>query len=54
MNRRSAISMGLLLVGSAILWHSHDAVGQTGWTTLFDGSHLNLSLIHISEPTRPY
>jgi len=41
MNRRSAISMGLLLVGSAIFWHAHDASGQTGWTTLFDGSNLN-------------
>src|SRR6266700_6286063 len=41
MNRRSAIAMGLLLAGSATLWHSHDASGQAGWTTLFDGSHLN-------------
>ena len=41
MNRRSAISMGLLLAGSAIFWHAHDAAGQTGWTTLFDGSNLN-------------
>jgi hypothetical protein len=41
MNRRSAIAMALLLVSSAILWHSRSASGQTGWTTLFDGSNLN-------------
>jgi len=44
MNRRSAIAMGLILAGSAVLWHAHDASGQaaqTGWTTLFDGSNLN-------------
>jgi hypothetical protein len=41
MNRRSAIAMGLLLAGSAVFWHAHDAAGQTGWTTLFDGSNLN-------------
>src|SRR5712672_1221890 len=44
MNRRSAIAMGLLLAGSAVLWHAHDASGQAaqiGWTTLFDGSNLN-------------
>src|SRR5260370_12451700 len=44
MNRRSAIAMGLILAGSAVLWHAHNASGQaaqTGWTTLFDGSNLN-------------
>src|SRR5262249_61234552 len=41
MNRRSVISMGLILAGSAVFWHAHEAVGQTGWTTLFDGSNLN-------------
>ena len=41
MNRRSVISMGLLLAGSAIFWHAQNAAGQTGWTTLFDGSNLN-------------
>ena len=44
MNRRSAIATGLLLAGSALVWHSHDASGQaaqSGWTTLFDGSNLN-------------
>jgi hypothetical protein len=41
MNRRSAIAMGLLLAGSAVFWHSQNAAGQTGWTTLFDGSNLN-------------
>jgi hypothetical protein len=41
MNRRSAVFMGLVLAGAAIFWHAHDASGQTGWTTLFDGSNLN-------------
>jgi hypothetical protein len=41
MNRRSVISMALLLVGSAILGQTHNASGQTGWITLFDGSNLN-------------
>ena len=30
MNRRSLISMGLLLAGSAIFWHAQNAAGQTG------------------------
>ena len=41
MNRRSAIAMGLLFAGSAMLWHAQGAAGETGWTTLFDGSNLN-------------
>ncbi len=41
MNRRSAIAMGLLLAGSATLWQAHGIAGETGWTTLFDGSNLN-------------
>jgi hypothetical protein len=41
MNRCSAIAMGLLLAGSAMLWQAHSAVGETGWTILFDGSNLN-------------
>ena len=41
MNRRSAIAMGLLLAGSATLWQASGAVGETGWSTLFDGSNLN-------------
>jgi hypothetical protein len=41
MNRRSAIAMGLLLAGSAMLWHAQGASGETGWITLFDGSNLN-------------
>jgi hypothetical protein len=41
MNRRSAISMWLLLAGSAIFCQAHGATGQTGWITLFDGSNLN-------------
>jgi hypothetical protein len=41
MNRRtaSAIAMGLLLAGSAMLWRAQAA--EPGWTTLFDGSNLN-------------
>jgi Domain of Unknown Function (DUF1080) len=41
MTRRSALSMGLLLAGSAILWQAHDATGQTAWKVLFDGSNAN-------------
>ncbi len=41
MTRRSAIAMGLLLAGSAVLWHAHDAIGQTGWKVLFDGTNAN-------------
>jgi Domain of Unknown Function (DUF1080) len=41
MNRRSVVSMGLLLSGSAILGRTHEAFAQAGWTTLFDGSNLN-------------
>ena len=41
MNRRSAISMGLVLAGSAMFWHAQNASGQSGWTTLFDGSNVN-------------
>jgi hypothetical protein len=41
MNRRSAIATGLLLAGSAMLWHAPGAVGEPGWTILFDGSNLN-------------
>jgi len=41
MNRRSAIATGLLLAGAAMLWQAPGAVGETGWTTLFDGSNLN-------------
>ncbi len=45
MNRRSAIAMGLLLAGSAVIWHAHDASGQTtGWTTLFDGGAVQADL----------
>jgi len=40
MNRRSFINLSLLLAGSAIV-HSHQASGQAGWTTLFDGQNLN-------------
>jgi hypothetical protein len=41
MNRRSAIAMGLLAAGSALVWHAAGVAGETGWTTLFDGSNLN-------------
>ncbi len=41
MNRRSAIAMGLLLAGSAMLWQAHGIAGEPGWTMLFDGSNLN-------------
>jgi hypothetical protein len=42
MTRRSAISMGLLLAGSAILWQAHGALGQqAGWKVLFDGTNAN-------------
>jgi hypothetical protein len=43
MHRRSVIIMGLLLAGSAVVWHAQEASGQAnaGWTTLFDGSNLD-------------
>jgi len=42
MNRRSVIAMGLLLAGSAVVWHAAESVAaETGWTILFDGSNLN-------------
>jgi hypothetical protein len=41
MNRRSAIAMGLLAAGSALVWHAVGVAGETGWTILFDGSNLN-------------
>jgi 3-keto-disaccharide hydrolase len=41
MNRRSAIAMGLLAAGSALVWHAAGVAGETGWTILFDGSNLN-------------
>jgi Domain of Unknown Function (DUF1080) len=42
MNRRSFISLGLLLAGCAVVACSHQASGQAaGWTTLFDGTNLN-------------
>ena len=43
MNRRHALTLALLLGGTAMVWHAQDAVGQAGggWVTLFDGSNLN-------------
>ena len=41
MNRRSFSTSGLLLLSCAVVANSHQASGQTGWTTLFDGTNLN-------------
>ncbi len=42
MNRRSALTCGLVLGSSAVLWGPQAAWAQAaGWTTLFDGSHVN-------------
>lgn len=41
MRIRSAVAAGLLLAGSAMLWHSGAISAEPGWTTLFDGSNLN-------------
>jgi hypothetical protein len=43
MKRRFAVTMALLAVGVAALWHSHEASGQAnaGWVTLFDGKNLD-------------
>jgi hypothetical protein len=41
MNRRTAIAAGFVLAGSAVLWQGPAAMGETAWTTLFDGSQLN-------------
>jgi hypothetical protein len=43
MKRWSAISMGLLVIGLTVFWHSNEASGQAkaGWITLFDGSSLD-------------
>jgi 3-keto-disaccharide hydrolase len=41
MQRLSAITMGLLLIGAAVFWHAQDASGQAGWVTLFDGKNLD-------------
>jgi hypothetical protein len=43
MKRFAAITLGLLLVGAAVFWRSHDASGQAnaGWVTLFDGKNLD-------------
>jgi hypothetical protein len=42
MKRRFAVTVGLLFVGVAALWHAQDARGQiNGWVTLFDGSSLD-------------
>jgi hypothetical protein len=43
MNRRSATAIGLVLIGSALFFGSHDGSvrAETGWITLFDGSDLD-------------
>jgi hypothetical protein len=41
MNRWSAIALGLFLAGTTMLSNSYQAVGQTAWEVLFDGSHVN-------------
>jgi hypothetical protein len=43
MKRLSALATGLLLFGFSVFWHAQQAFsqGNTGWVTLFDGSHLN-------------
>lgn len=43
MKRWLAISLGLLFVGFASVWHAQQASGQAnaGWVTLFDGKNLD-------------
>ncbi len=43
MNRRSAITLALLLVGTALVPHADQASAQAngGWITLFDGKNLD-------------
>ena len=42
--------------GNAYPYHRHpnDFFGKAQWKVVLGGIVLNLSLIHISEPTRPY
>ena len=39
-------------IGTCRKIHTYRDIGQTNYTVL--GTHQKLSLIHISEPTRPY
>jgi Domain of Unknown Function (DUF1080) len=41
MKRWTALAMGLFCLAFAAVWHSHQASGQTGWVTLFDGKNLD-------------
>jgi Domain of Unknown Function (DUF1080) len=43
MKRLAAISLALLAIGCAAVWHSHQASAQAnaGWVTLFDGKNLD-------------
>ena len=46
-----AIGVGGALIGGFVL---RALIMLTGWMAGFVGAVLGLSLIHISEPTRPY
>ena len=52
----SGIHTGILNTGQVQYTTSYDKniVAQNGQTSLVESMNLNLSLIHISEPTRPY
>jgi len=41
MKRSVAASMAMLFLGCTALWNAREAVGQTGWVALFDGTHAN-------------
>jgi 3-keto-disaccharide hydrolase len=41
MKRLSAIFLALSFIAAAAVWQTHDAAGQTGWVTLFDGKSLD-------------
>lgn len=41
MKRLSAIVLAFAFVAFAALWQTHDAAGQAGWITLFDGKNLD-------------
>ena len=38
----------------AVAFSMPEAIDPTAWMTDYTGVFYNLSLIHISEPTRPY
>jgi hypothetical protein len=41
MKRWSALAMGLLCLAFIAVWHPHQASGEAGWVTLFDGKNLD-------------